>query len=141
MGYLLFSRAGALLAQRFDPSRLELQGEAVPIVRDVRFYTDTNAPLWSAAGSTLVYGLWSHERTLAWVDRKGGVLGKLGPSADYDGVAISPDGLRVATSIRDAARGQNLDVWVFDVGRGAGTRISSERSDEFHPVWLPDGES
>ncbi len=141
MGYLLFSREGALFAQRFEPRRLELQGEPEPVVRDVRFYTDTNAPLWSAAGSTLVYGLWSHDRSLVWVDRKGSVLGRLGPPADYDGIAISPDGRRVATSIRDAARGQNLDVWVLDAERGTATRISSERSDEFHPVWLPDGET
>ena len=49
-------------------------------------------------------------------------------------------GDRVAVSIRDAARGQNLDVWVLDVVRGNGTRITTERSDEFHAVWSPDGE-
>jgi Tol biopolymer transport system component len=140
-GHLLFAREGTLFAQRFDPNRLDLRGEVTPLVRDVRYSTDNNSGTWSASGDTLVYRLWPHDRNLVWVDRKGAVLGTLGAEADYDDVAISPDGRRVAASIRDAAHGQNLDVWVLDAERGAATRITSERSDEFHPVWHPDGET
>ena len=35
-GYLMFSRDGDLLAQKFDPDRLELSGPALPVARDVR---------------------------------------------------------------------------------------------------------
>jgi WD40 repeat protein len=140
-GHLLFAREGTLLAQRFDPKRLAVEGEVTPVVRDVRYATDTNDGSWSAAGGTLVYRLWPHDRNLVWVDRKGAALGTLGGEADYDDVAISPDGRRVATSIRDAAHGHNLDVWVIDADRGAATRVTSERSDEFHPIWHPDGET
>jgi hypothetical protein len=36
-GYLVFLRAGTLLAQPFDPDRLELKGEAIPMAEDVHF--------------------------------------------------------------------------------------------------------
>ncbi|HEY4230736.1 MAG TPA: hypothetical protein VGO79_11220, partial [Thermoanaerobaculia bacterium] len=45
-----------------------------------------------------------------------------------------------AVTLRDPAHGQNEDVWVLDSTRGTGTRITSERTDEFSPAWFPDGE-
>ena len=36
-GYLLFNRAGTLLAQPFDADRLELKGDAIPIAEGVQF--------------------------------------------------------------------------------------------------------
>jgi eukaryotic-like serine/threonine-protein kinase len=106
----------------------------------VRFSTDSNGMALSASGNMLAYSLWPHDQKLVWVDRKGRELGTLGQVADYESVEISPDGRRVAVSIRDVARGENLEVWVLDVARGGTTRITTERSDEFHPVWTPDGE-
>ena len=35
-GYLLFLRGSMLMAQRFDPDRLALSGEAVPLAEDVQ---------------------------------------------------------------------------------------------------------
>jgi len=139
-GWLLFAREGSLFAQRIDPRRFAPEGEPVSIARGVRFFTDTSGAVLSSGKNALVYGLWPHERKLVWVDRRGRELGTLGAVADYDDVAISPDGRRVAAAIRDPARGQNLDVWVLDVERGTASRVTTERTDEFHPVWLPDGE-
>ena len=34
-GYLLYAREGTLFAHKFDPKRLELSGEAKPVVQDV----------------------------------------------------------------------------------------------------------
>jgi Tol biopolymer transport system component len=75
------------------------------------------------------------------VDRRGRELGTLGEIADYSDLALSPDGRRVAVSIRDPSRGQNLDVWILDVDRGVATRVSTERAEEFNAVWTPDGGS
>src|SRR5262249_38536581 len=36
-GYLVFSRDGDLLAQRFDPKRGELSGSALPVVRNIQY--------------------------------------------------------------------------------------------------------
>jgi serine/threonine protein kinase/Tol biopolymer transport system component len=140
LGYLLFAIEGNLLAQRFDARTLALSGEPFSVVKDVAFGTDSNRGGWTTSGRTLVYGTWPHDRSLAWIDRSGTVLGTLGAVAAYDeGLAISPDGRRVAVSVRDASRGLNTDVWVLDVATGTASRVSSERSDEFHPLWTQDG--
>jgi hypothetical protein len=141
LGYLLFALEGNLLAQRFDSRKGELSGETISVAKDVDFGTDSNRGVWTTSGETLVYAHWPHDRSLAWIDRAGTVVGTLGPVADYDGLVISPDGRRVAVSMRDPSRGQNLDVWVLDAATGTTSRVTSERSDEFHPVWTPDGRS
>ena len=56
-GYLMFSRDGDLLAQKFDPARLELSGPALPVARDVQYDTFLNSPFSSVStNGILVYG-------------------------------------------------------------------------------------
>jgi Tol biopolymer transport system component/predicted Ser/Thr protein kinase len=140
-GYLLFALEGSLFAQRIDLRAGALSGEPVEIVKNVLFQTDSGDAGFAAGARTLVYGLWETDRRLEWVDRRGTVLGALRAPDKYDDVAISPDGRRAAYSLREAERGQNLDVWVAEVDRGTASRVTTERSDDFHPVWTPDGES
>jgi len=139
-GYLLYAREGTLFAQRFDAKRATPEGDPAAVTGNIRFSTDANRVEASAGADLLVYGLWPHDRRLVWVDRQGRETGTLGPVADYEDVRISPAGDRVAVSIRNPEESWNLDVWVVDVGRGVGSRVSTERSDEFHPVWTPDGQ-
>jgi dipeptidyl aminopeptidase/acylaminoacyl peptidase len=139
-GYLLFAREGSLYAQAFDPKRLTVEGEPKNLARSVRFSTDSNGLAVSASENILAYRVWQHEHKLAWVDRTGREVGTLGQVADYESVEISPDAQHVAVAIRDPARGQNLDIWVLDLARGNATRVTSDRFDEFHPVWSPDGQ-
>ena len=139
-GYLLFAREGPLLAQKFDVRRLVLDGDPVPVAPSVRFYPDTSNAALSSGGSALVYALWPHDRRLVWVDRQGRDLGTLGAVADYDDVAISPDGRRVAVSVRDPERGRKLNIWVLEVERGTASRVTTARKEEFNALWSPDGE-
>jgi serine/threonine protein kinase len=140
-GYLLFARESALLAQKFDVRRLRIEGEAIPLVERVRFYTPESALLTSAASNgTLLYGVWNHQKRLVSVDRKGRELGTLGEVGDYEEVVISPDGQSVVVSRRDPAQGQNLDLWILDSISGVGSRLTSDRTDELSPSWFPDGE-
>ena len=139
-GYLLFAREGTLFAQRFDARRAAPEGDPAAVAGNIRFSTDASRVNASVGGDLLVYGLWPHDRRLVWVDRQGRETGTLGPVADYEDVRISPAGDRVAVSIRNPEESWNLDVWVVDGSRGVGSRVSTERSDEFHPVWTPDGQ-
>ncbi len=55
-GYLLFSRAGTLLAQRFDAGRLVLSGEPAPVAQQVGFFRPTGGSTFDAsADGILVY--------------------------------------------------------------------------------------
>jgi len=139
-GYLLFGRDDAVLAWRFDPSRLKLIGDPVPAFQGVHWLSADNYLGLSAAGDRVVYLSWSLNRRLVWVDRAGKELGTLGEAGGYTDVRISPDGRRVAVSARDPSRGRNLDVWVLDASRGTGTRITADRNDEFAPAWFPGGD-
>jgi Tol biopolymer transport system component/predicted Ser/Thr protein kinase len=139
-GYLLFARDNALFAWRFDPRSFKLVGEPAPALEQVRYGTEDNFLSLSAAGNRVAYLPWLMRRRLVWVDRKGRELGTLGGIGGYEDVCISPDGQKVAVALRDPAHGQNLDVWVLDATRGTGSRITTERTDEFDPAWFPDGE-
>src|SRR5207244_2866300 len=46
------------------------------------------------------------------------------------------DGRRVA--VARAIQG-NMDVWVIDVARGVGTRLTSDAATDQYPTWSPDG--
>ncbi len=139
-GHLLFARDNAVFAWRFDADRLRLQGEPTPVFEDVRYGTENFRLTLTTAGDRVAYRRWSLQRRLVWVDRKGRELGTVGEVRGYEDVRLSPDGRRLAVTVRDPAHGQNLDVWVLDAARGTGTRVTTEPTDEFNPAWFPDGE-
>ena len=75
-GHLLFIREGKLLAQDFDPDRLELRGDPFPIAEHVTGGTTLSA---SAAGP-IAYrtpSADSGQRQLVWVDRSGREIEKV----------------------------------------------------------------
>ena len=75
---------------------------------------------------------------LVWFDRTGVEVGTFGSPGDYGDVSLSPDGARVAVSVR-APGGEAADIWVFDADSGAGTRVTSDAADDIAPVWSADG--
>jgi predicted Ser/Thr protein kinase len=138
--YLLFARDNAVFAWEFDPRSLKLVAEPIPTLEQVKYATEDNMLSLSAAGNRVAYLPWLMRRRLVWVDRKGRDLGTLGEIGGYEDVRISPNGAKVAVTLRDASHGQNQNVWVLDAARGTGSRITAERTDEFDPAWFPEGQ-
>jgi Tol biopolymer transport system component/tRNA A-37 threonylcarbamoyl transferase component Bud32 len=143
-GRLLFLRDRALMAQRFDPSRLTLEGEPHPLVENVSILTGAAKANFSASqagvlvaqtGAAVVLGA-----QLDWTDAAGKSLGALVDRAAYDEVAISPDGRSVAVTAIDLKAGTH-DVWICDVARNLKTRFTFEPGEELTPRWSPDGRS
>ena len=100
-GFLLFLRAGSLLAQAFD-GRSQLTGAAIPIAEDVG---NTGSYGWFSASATGSLAFRAGRATAAttellWFNRQGKRIGQLGPRADYgsSGVELSPDGTRVVVT-------------------------------------------
>jgi len=139
-GYLLYVHDRTLVAQKFDPDRLTLSGDPEAIAHDVEY-----VPTWGDAGfSVSENGVLTYQsggrinRQLIWYDRSGKQLSVLGEPAEYRDVRLSPDGRRVAvTRIDPEAR--SGDIWIYDVARGTGSRLTFEPSIEDSPVWSPDG--
>ena len=135
-GHLLFIREGKLLAQDFDPDRLELRGDPFPIAEQVTGGTTLSA---SAAGP-IAYrtpSADSGQRQLVWVDRSGREIDKVVyPDTAALGPSLSRDGRRVA--VFRFANG-NMDIWSYETGRRAWDRITFDSGDDIFPLWSPDG--
>jgi serine/threonine-protein kinase len=147
-GHIVFLRRGQLLASRFDPAQLEVQGTPVPVLDGVaQALTAANAGDITGAGQFAV----SPTGRFAWlqsgvmpfrdgalvtVDRTGHVTPMAAPVRSYGRpLRASPDGRRLAVTIYDLA-GQGL--WVFDMDRG--TLVPVAREGEVScPAWSPDG--
>jgi dipeptidyl aminopeptidase/acylaminoacyl peptidase len=132
-GHLLFLRAGTLVAQAFDADRLQLSGEPFPVA-DVAAGGRT-APFSVSGNGTLAFiGGAAIDSQLSWFDRRGRLLGQVGPGGIYENPTLSPDGRTVAFD-----RGSPPDVWLLDLERGGAARVTSDRADDRQAVWSPDG--
>jgi serine/threonine-protein kinase len=138
-GYLLFASAGVLHAARFDLERLAVLSNPEPVVDDV----------WTAGGGAANYAVSSQgtlvyipatalrPRSLVWVDRNGHETTIPAPPRAYFEPRLSPDGTRVALSIRD----QDNDIWIWDFTRPerALSRLTFGTDLDQRPVWTADG--
>jgi dipeptidyl aminopeptidase/acylaminoacyl peptidase len=135
-GHLLFLREGTLLAQALDAKRFELAGEPFPVAEQV----DVSFVFFSvSANGVLAYHSGSSRNSqLVWFDRGGKSIGTLGQPVDYyfGGLALSPDGKRVAVDEMDQT--SKNDIWLLDVARGTHTRFTFD-GQSTRPTWSPDG--
>ncbi len=138
-GYLVYVRAGNLLAQPFDPRLLQTQGEPLPIVSSVYSFFPTGAADFSVSSNgMLAYRRYASESQLAWVDRRGQIVRKVGPeNVNLKQARLSPDGKKIVTPIFNVDRGVN-ELWVIDEETGASRMAVSGRGLADNPVWSPD---
>jgi Tol biopolymer transport system component len=138
-GHLLFTRPGTLVAVPFSLKRLETSGSPVPLLDDlVTNYGGVRYAEYAfSQEGTLVYRpSQQHQRTLVWVDRKGGLERIPFPPRGYHEVALSPDGERLAAITRD--RGEKTALLTGDFARGTLSRSSPEGK-LMGLAWAPDG--
>ena len=136
-GHLLYVADGTLHAVRFDLQKLEMLGDPVPVVDGV----------WTAGGGAANYGVsrdgtlvyvplsMQTQRSLVWVDRKGMETPIPVPLRLYDEPRLSPDGTRVALTIRD----QEYDIHILDLARASLRRLTFGPGTDASPVWTSDG--
>ena len=136
-GHLIYTRAGTMMAVRFDASRLEVAGVPVALEENIREgvpYADYDV----SSDGTLAYVQQKPEaynRLPVVVDRKGLALPLPGVApARYQNPRFSPDGRRVVLE----TTGSISDLWVYDVTRATLARLTTEGSSQF-PVWSADG--
>jgi Tol biopolymer transport system component len=139
-GHLIFLRESTLMAQPFDPGRLQLSGEPAAIAEGVDSFTVVNYGLFSVSDTgALVYRAGAGAKVLpAWFDQNGNLAGTLGEPGDYTNPAVSPDGSRVAVS---SGTGGARDIWILDVARNSSTRFTFDPANDDLPVWSPDGKN
>jgi len=146
-GHLVYAAAGSLRAVRFDPVRLEVLSDPVPVVDAVSTKPTGAAEFAISTDGTLVYvpghviptgqsgGELTGARSLVWVDRRGQEEPIKAPTRSYTYPRISPDGSRIALDIRD----QENDIWIWDIAREGLRRLTLNAAAEILPLWSPDG--
>jgi len=130
-GHLIYADAGTLWAVRFDLARLELIGDAAPVIEHVMTLGQAANFSVSRRG-TLVYAPMdrSQSRSLVWVDRQGHQEPIAAPPRAYLVPRLSPDGTRAVVSA--------AGLWTWDFSRQTLTRLTFSPTGNFS-VWTPDG--
>lgn len=139
-GYLLFWREGALLAQAFDETTLEVRGDPVAVASVVGLNPLTNQGLFSVSdsGTLVLFAGAVGESELAWVDRAGRQIGNPGPKGVFNSLSLSPDATSVVYDQAEP-RNRTLDLWRLDFALGIPSRLTFHPSHDMFPLWSPDG--
>jgi serine/threonine-protein kinase len=147
-GYLLYVRAGFLMALPFHIDNFEFTGPAVKVVEGIKFslagggqfcFSDNGTLVWVPAIDQIPINIETSspgfrrvvESSLEWIDRKGEIHMIPQSAAGYWAPNISPDGQRLAITTE-------LDIFILDLIRDTFTRFTFEGRNHI-PVWTPDG--
>ena len=124
------------MAVPFDLERLEVRGEAVPVVQGVLQFAAQYS--LSATGSlAYVSGTpQARQSELVWVTRNGTEHPLGAPARSYNQPRLSPDGRRVAVDVIEKA--QDMQVWLYDLTRDTFAPFTFQGLNR-HAVWTPDG--
>jgi Tol biopolymer transport system component len=124
----------------FDLDTLQVTGQPHAVVDDVAMnLTDGAAAFDVSETGTLAYlpvESYVTETELVLVDRSGKESPALPKRDRYTNPRLSPDRSRISVDIQSAT--SPGDVWVFDIGRSGGTRLTSEEGRDFGAEWTPD---
>jgi len=136
--HLFFHSEQAVLARPFDPKRRRFMGEAIPVAENVRFPGHRKAVFSVSENGVMVYrtGGAGGLSQLAWLDRSGKEIVKVGAPADYREVRLSHEGRRAVLGIDDSRL--ISDLWLYDLARNTITRFTFDQASDFSPVWSPD---
>jgi eukaryotic-like serine/threonine-protein kinase len=140
-GYILFYRDKTLFAQRFDASKLELSGEAMPIVTDISYLPRIVHAAYAASDTGLLVaqsGSGVALSRLVWYDRKGNETGAASKPDVYSNIDLALDGKSIAVDKTDP-ESTNADIFTYDIQRDAMRRLTFNPAIDAMPVWSPDG--
>jgi serine/threonine-protein kinase len=138
-GWLVYSRTdGSVVAQVFDRSARTVSGTALPLLSGVAV-KDGRPNVAVGPDGTLIYQ--PATSTLSQLVS----VSQLGVETAIDsamtrafaGVAVSPDGGRLAVTIE--SNEDRSAIWVYDLARHTLVRVTADGELAFRPEWTPDG--
>jgi Tol biopolymer transport system component len=141
-GHLIYMHGPTLFAAAFDLDRLEITGQAVPVLEDATVdmpvgaaeiaLSDTGAIAYLPAPAWVKH----LEVPIDWMDRDGKSTPLRTMAVRWLSPRFAPDGRRLAFSIFD---GTQQDVWTYDWSCDELTRLTFDSAGDVNPVWTPDG--
>ena len=134
----------------FDPDRLEVSGDPVPVVDGVAAQFDGYGHYTVGGNGTLAYTpvpSSGTQRSLVWVDRDGNEELVAPELNSYGPLKLSPDGRKVPVEVQGSdapsmlAQGEgNTDIWIYDLLEEVWTRLTFDSVEDRFPLWTPDSE-
>jgi serine/threonine protein kinase/Tol biopolymer transport system component len=136
-GHLVYVHQNKMLAVAFDLSKLAVAGTPQAVLDDVSYLTlSSTADFDFSRNGTFVYisGKGELQRSIFWLNSTGKTQ-PLHPAAGfYSSPRFSPDGKHLAFVTRDP-----WNIWVEDLDRDTGVRLTSLPGSTGSPLWTPDG--
>jgi len=146
-GFLVFVRAdGALVASRFSMGSLALSGSPAALLEGIMTKPFGSVDLAVSREGTVAYVPGAANAAAGeavWVTREGVVTAftpalSISPSGPRRGLALSPDGTRLAI---DIVGPRSVDIWVKQLPAGSFSRLTFDGTDNFRPSWTADSKS
>ncbi|MGK2857157.1 MAG: protein kinase domain-containing protein [Thermoanaerobaculia bacterium] len=141
-GRLFFVRDGNLLAQRFDPGRLALEGTIAAVGDNVRYNNPRDLGDFSVslAGLLAFRREVASEASLSWFDRDGRLVETVVPPGEFNVQSVSRDLSRVVLS-RSETTDRSRDLWIVDTSTKQMSRATFVKSPSLIAgVFSPDGQ-
>jgi serine/threonine-protein kinase len=141
-GHIIYNNRNTMFAIPFDVHALDARGNAVPVLNDLGYDPAAGFGQFDISrDGTLVYrqNLPSRRAVaeLRWIDTAGKQAPLRTEPAEYASLPrLSPDGKKIAMVVRQGAA---QDLWVYDPGRDALTRLTYGEQAFVSPTWTPDG--
>jgi len=137
-GFIVFFRAGAFHAIRFDAATRRVSGEPTRVLDDAW----GNTPEGDTAQASLGGGVFAYEngppvlvRELAWMSEGGKLEPLKVPARAYTDLDVTADGTRIAVTVLESGR---YVLRVIEPGRDR-DEVLNVPGTNFAPIWHPDG--
>jgi Tol biopolymer transport system component len=141
-GHLVYVSQNTLVARPFSPKTRTFTGDPFPVTDKIEVQSLGLVDFSLSQTGDLAYVTQAAEQKsrLMWVTRAGLDAGMVGEPAGFGDLALSPDGGRVAVSVTSGGAGKpSTNIWIYDVKRGAASRLTFADGRQIAPVWSPDG--
>ncbi|MEJ2086283.1 MAG: DPP IV N-terminal domain-containing protein, partial [Acidobacteriota bacterium] len=141
-GHLVYMNEGTLFAADFDLDSLEVTSQPAPVVQNISSNPagTGGAQISFSRNGTLAYlhgSATSLKHLMVWVDREGQWTPVSDELETFVEPRLSPDGRSLAVEILSD---NGSDAWVYDLERGASTKLTFHEALDEVPIWSPDGQ-
>jgi eukaryotic-like serine/threonine-protein kinase len=138
-GYLTFTHEDTLFAVKFDPDKLKINGQPVPVIEHVGGNNSNGgSPVSISKTGHVVYakGGTPDQILLNWLSPDGKLIPISKEARSYWGISASPTGNKLALDVEEQG---SQDVFIQDLQRNVSTRFTFGSGTKLNPAWTPDG--
>jgi eukaryotic-like serine/threonine-protein kinase len=135
-GHLAYFRDGTLMAQEFEPGRMELRGDPMPLGDVLRETGNWGVMATASENGVLIYQSGEYQKNpIRWFDPSTRKVGPALGSVALDDLRLSPDGNRAAVVQSEGPLGS---LYVWNLKTGTRTRLTFGQAVN-SVIWSPDG--